>query len=79
MHVYFTASESTFSYFEATRAYLERYGKPVALYSDKASVFRSTAPPWEKIKLPCCLESHQYPTSNPLTYSDSSAHRRLRA
>jgi len=43
MHVYFTASESTFSYFEATRAYLERYGKPGAFYSDKASVFRSTA------------------------------------
>jgi hypothetical protein len=43
MHLHFTASESTFSYFEATRAYLERYGKPGALYSDKASVFRSTA------------------------------------
>ncbi|PMS16401.1 integrase [Trinickia dabaoshanensis] len=42
MHVYFTASESTFSYFEATRAYLERYGKPQAFYSDKASVFRPT-------------------------------------
>ncbi|WP_080421794.1 ISNCY family transposase, partial [Burkholderia ubonensis] len=33
----------TFSYFEATRAYLERYGKPAALYSDKASVFRGTS------------------------------------
>ncbi|KVR13393.1 integrase [Burkholderia ubonensis] len=42
MMLHFTATESTFSYFEATRAYLERYGKPVALYSDKASVFRST-------------------------------------
>jgi len=42
MMLHFTASESTFSYFEATRAYLERYGKPVALYSDKASVFRSS-------------------------------------
>jgi transposase len=41
MHLHFTASESTFSYFEATRAYIERYGKPGALYSDKASVFRS--------------------------------------
>jgi hypothetical protein len=39
MMLHFTATESTFSYFEATRAYLERYGKPVALYSDKASVF----------------------------------------
>jgi transposase len=43
MQLHFTATESTFSYFEATRAYIERYGKPVALYSDKASVFRSTA------------------------------------
>jgi transposase len=42
MTLHFTASESTFSYFEATRAYIERYGKPVALYSDKASVFRSS-------------------------------------
>ncbi|AJX14339.1 helix-turn-helix domain protein [Burkholderia ubonensis MSMB22] len=43
MHLHFTATESTFSYFEATRAYLERYGKPAALYSDKASVFRGTS------------------------------------
>lgn len=42
MMLHFTATESTFSYFEATRAYLERYGKPQALYSDKASVFRPT-------------------------------------
>ena len=42
MALHFTATESTFSYFEATRAYLERYGKPVAFYSDRASVFRST-------------------------------------
>src|SRR6185437_13540856 len=42
MTLHFTATESTFSYFEATRAYLERYGKPVAFYSDKASVFRPT-------------------------------------
>ena len=42
MVLHFTATESTFSYFEATRGYLERYGKPVALYSDKASVFRPT-------------------------------------
>nr|DAE47894.1 MAG TPA: Mos transposase [Caudoviricetes sp.] len=41
MALHFTATESTFSYFEATRGYLERYGKPVAFYSDKASVFRS--------------------------------------
>ena len=40
MYLHFTFSESTFSYFEATRAYLERYGKPQAFYSDKAGVFR---------------------------------------
>lgn len=40
MHLHFTHSESTFSYFEATRAYIEQHGKPVAFYSDKASVFR---------------------------------------
>jgi hypothetical protein len=42
MALHFTATESTFSYFEATRAYLEHFGKPVALYSDRASVFRGT-------------------------------------
>ncbi|KAG0008613.1 hypothetical protein BGZ81_003984, partial [Podila clonocystis] len=41
MHLHFTATESTFSYFEATRTYLEQYGKPVAFYSDKATVFRN--------------------------------------
>jgi hypothetical protein len=39
MALHFTATESTFSYFAATRHYLEQHGKPVALYSDKASVF----------------------------------------
>jgi transposase len=43
MTLHFTATESTFSYFEATRAYIERHGKPVAFYSDRASVFRSPA------------------------------------
>ena len=40
MHLQFVETESTFDYFEATRAYLERYGKPIAFYSDKHSVFR---------------------------------------
>ena len=44
MTVHFTGAESTFAYFEATRAYLERHGKPLALYSDKASVFRVNQP-----------------------------------
>jgi transposase len=40
LQLHFTPSESTFSYFEATRAYIELHGKPQAFYSDKASVFR---------------------------------------
>lgn len=42
MHLHFTYTESTFSYFEATRGYLARHGKPQAFYSDKAAVFRAT-------------------------------------
>ncbi len=40
MELLFCESESAFSYFAALRAYLAQHGKPVALYSDKASVFR---------------------------------------
>ncbi len=40
MQLRFVKSELTFTYFEATRGYLEKHGKPLALYSDKASVFR---------------------------------------
>lgn len=40
MHLHFTPAESTFSYFEATRRYIELYGKPQAFYSDQYSVFR---------------------------------------
>jgi len=36
----FVPSESTFAYMEATKAYLREYGKPVAFYSDKHTVFR---------------------------------------
>jgi transposase len=43
MELWFCESESTFSYFEATRRYLERHGKPVAFYSDKAGVFHVNA------------------------------------
>ena len=39
MTLHFTATESTFSYFEALSKYLAAHGKPVAFYSDKASVF----------------------------------------
>jgi hypothetical protein len=40
MVVLFVGAESTFAYFQATHQYLVRYGKPLAFYSDKASVFR---------------------------------------
>lgn len=40
MHLRFVTSESTFSYFEATRGYLDKHGRPQAFYSDKATVFR---------------------------------------
>lgn len=40
MHLRFVPTESTFDYFAATQAYLKRYGKPVAFYSDKHAVFR---------------------------------------
>ena len=36
----FVKSESFFSYSQAAGAYFERYGKPVAFYSDKHGVFR---------------------------------------
>lgn len=39
MELRFAESESTFDYFAATRTYLEKYGKPVAFYSDRLSVF----------------------------------------
>lgn len=40
LELQFVHTESTFTYFESTRRYLQRFGKPVAFYSDKASVFR---------------------------------------
>ena len=38
MQLHFCEAESTFECFEATRGYIEWFGKPVAFYSDKASV-----------------------------------------
>lgn len=40
----FVESESFFSYAETSKAYFERYGKPVALYSDKHGIFRVNQP-----------------------------------
>jgi hypothetical protein len=40
MELRFCGSESTFEYFACARRYLDTHGKPVAFYSDKASIFR---------------------------------------
>jgi transposase len=40
MELWFVPDETFFAYCEATRHYLERYGKPVAFYSDKHGIFR---------------------------------------
>jgi transposase len=42
LELFFTPSETTFSYFAATQRYLARHGRPVAFYSDKHSIFRLT-------------------------------------
>ena len=44
VHLRFAKSENTFDYFNATKDYLNRYGKPLAFYSDKHAVFRTTRP-----------------------------------
>jgi hypothetical protein len=44
MQLSFVPSESTDTYFEALRGYLERHGCPVAFYSDKHTVFRVNRP-----------------------------------
>jgi transposase len=38
--LWFVPDETTFAYFEASRHYFERYGKPAAFYSDKHGIFR---------------------------------------
>lgn len=40
MALRFVGDQTTFDYFRITRTYLENWGKPVAFYSDKFSVFR---------------------------------------
>lgn len=39
-HLMFAKAETVLSYFEATKAYIEKYGRPLAFYSDKHVVFR---------------------------------------
>jgi transposase len=43
MALYFTPTETTFSYFAATRLYFAQHGLPSAFYSDKHSIFRVNA------------------------------------
>ena len=40
LELWFVPTESFFGYCEATRHYVEHYGKPVAFYSDKHGIFR---------------------------------------
>jgi hypothetical protein len=42
MQLRFVPSESAFAYFEALKGYLETHGCPVAFYSDRHSIFRTT-------------------------------------
>lgn len=43
MELLFTPSETTFSYFQATRSYLARHGRPAAFYSDRDGIFKINA------------------------------------
>jgi len=40
LELWFVEHESFFGYAQATRHYLERYGRPIAFYSDKHGIFR---------------------------------------
>jgi hypothetical protein len=44
MYLQFVAAETTFNYFAAVRSHLSAWGKPLAYYSDKFSVFRVNIP-----------------------------------
>ena len=44
LELWFVPEETTFAYFEATRHYVERFGKPLAFYSDKHGIFRVNQP-----------------------------------
>jgi hypothetical protein len=43
-HAAFVPSESAFDYMRETRAYIDRYGRPIAFYSDKHAIFRVNNP-----------------------------------
>jgi len=40
MELFFAPAETTFSYYAATRRYLDRHGLPTAFYSDKHGIFK---------------------------------------
>lgn len=42
LHLRFAMSENTFDYLQATKDYLAQWGKPIAFYSDKHGVFRTS-------------------------------------
>ncbi|MCB1470333.1 MAG: ISNCY family transposase [Rhizobiaceae bacterium] len=42
LHLRFAGSENTFDYFRAAKTYLSDWGKPLAFYSDKHGIFRTT-------------------------------------
>jgi hypothetical protein len=44
LELWFVPEETFFAYCEASRHYFERYGKPVAFYSDKHGIFRVNQP-----------------------------------
>ena len=44
VELWFVPDETFFAYCEASRHYFERYGKPVAFYSDKHGIFRVNQP-----------------------------------
>ena len=43
LRLHFSDTETTASYFEAMRSYLQQHGKPRAFYADRAAVFRAPA------------------------------------
>jgi transposase len=44
VELWFVPEETFFGYCEATRQHIERYGKPIAYYSDKHGIFRVNQP-----------------------------------
>ncbi|SAJ62608.1 integrase catalytic subunit [Burkholderia multivorans] len=90
MQLHFTATESTFSYFEATRAYLERHGKPRAAWALEARI--ATRDPMQAHSVPAphavpgTTLAHLIPIETPSTFEhrrekeirrDSNRHLRL--